>query len=477
MKPVLRSLFSLLFIFIVFKATAQTGACNVSDLLIQNVRNIDNNPNDGICTVSFDVAFTISANQGNKYIFLQTYIVTATRNGVPVNNPFPYPNYFQCQSDNTSDEKKPPSRAQAENPMLNIAIDNSGNTPAFTNYAPDPTLPTSNVDGSSVTSITLSNGDTRFLISNVVTTFPNECQPINQYIFATDIFATNARSANTLNCVTCNIRTSAGFITVGGVTNCNVTSATFTNNTNQAITFNYSLFSDVNENGILSPVSMGGADVMISSGTRTLAANETISVTQTLTGDFIDKPVFVVLEVNQGGQVARRGQLLPIIECASLPVSFRSFTANRNGRNVNLRWETATEQNNRGFYVQRNSGGGWSNVTFVPSKAADGNSNTTLVYEHVDLNTEKVVTQYRLLQVDHDGKSKVSDIRSVRGEAQENRVMIVPNPTNTGSVNIMFDDAKGSRDVLISDMSGRLVKQFRSVAVGNLRVDNLLPGV
>jgi hypothetical protein len=142
-----------------------------------------------------------------------------------------------------------------------------------------------------------------------------------------------------------------------------------------------------------------------------------------------------------------------------------------------LRWETSTEQNNKGFYVQRNTGRGWSDVGYVASKANGGNSNATLGYDFSDPNTEKGVTQYRILQVDLDGKSKVSDVRTVRGESQDNRVMIYPNPSNDGSVNIMFDDARGNRDVMVSDMSGRVVKQYRNVTASNMRIDNLLPGV
>ena len=55
--------------------------------------------------------------------------------------------------------------------------------------------------------------------------------------------------------------------------------------------------------------------------------------------------------------------------------------------------------------------------------------------------------------------------------------MIYPNPSQDGSVNILFDEDRSNRDVMVSDMSGRIVKQYRNVTASNMRIDNLLPGV
>jgi hypothetical protein len=171
------------------------------------------------------------------------------------------------------------------------------------------------------------------------------------------------------------------------------------------------------------------------------------------------------------------GIQIPNPEEIPLPVRFSSFTAGRSGNTVNLKWSTASEDNNKGFQVQRNSGKGWENVRFIDTKADGGNSSANLNYEFNDNNAERVVTQYRLMQVDNDGRSKLSEIRIVRGETQESRVMVFPNPSKDGNVNILFDDARGNRDVTVMDMNGRVVKQYRSVTAGNLKVDNLMPGV
>ena len=43
-----------------------------------------------------------------------------------------------------------------------------------------------------------------------------------------------------------------------------------------------------------------------------------------------------------------------------LPVSFKSFNAARNRSSVSLKWETASEQNNSGFAIERNTKGAWA---------------------------------------------------------------------------------------------------------------------
>jgi hypothetical protein len=161
-----------------------------------------------------------------------------------------------------------------------------------------------------------------------------------------------------------------------------------------------------------------------------------------------------------------------------LPVTLKSFNAIRNGSTVQLSWQTATESNNRGFYVQRNMGNGiWEGVDFIVSKALDGNSSTGLSYSFVDANTNKGVTQYRLRQLDRDGKGKYTDIRSVRGLSQLNKTILYPNPSNDGNINLVFDNASGSKNILVSDMTGRIIKQFKGITSSSMQIENLMTGL
>jgi hypothetical protein len=161
-----------------------------------------------------------------------------------------------------------------------------------------------------------------------------------------------------------------------------------------------------------------------------------------------------------------------------LPVKFTSFTASRtNANNVKLTWQTASEINNSGFEVQRFITGGWETVAFVPTQAPGGNSDMILNYSYTDLNSAKGMTQYRIKQIDMDGKFEYSAVRAVRGEAVSVKTVVYPNPSPDGKVNVVFEDAAGTRDIVLMDMSGRMIRNWKGVASNNLLIDNLNPGM
>ena len=165
-------------------------------------------------------------------------------------------------------------------------------------------------------------------------------------------------------------------------------------------------------------------------------------------------------------------------ELQVLPVKFTYFNAARSGQNVNLTWQTTTEQNNTGFELQRFTGGvgGWQDIGFVSTKAVNGNSSSPLNYQFTDINTTKGITQYRLKQIDKDNRSAYSVIRSVRGAGQKSNTIIYPNPSGDGKVSVVFDDASGKRDVSLMDVSGKTLKQWKGVTNNNLQIDNLNSG-
>ena len=161
-----------------------------------------------------------------------------------------------------------------------------------------------------------------------------------------------------------------------------------------------------------------------------------------------------------------------------LPVKLHSFTAARNTDKVNLTWVTASEDNNQGFELQRMLGNGkWSTVAFIFSQADGGNSTSNLTYQYRDNNNYSGISQYRLLQIDLDGKVKYSDIRSVRGQSQANKTLVFPNPGFNGTVNVIFEDGSAKRSLALTDMSGRMIRQWNNFTDNSLQVSNLKPGM
>lgn len=161
---------------------------------------------------------------------------------------------------------------------------------------------------------------------------------------------------------------------------------------------------------------------------------------------------------------------------SALPVVFGAFTAVRNGEVVALKWQTATEQQNHGFYVQRNTGGGWKDIAFVFSQSEGGNSISPLSYAYNDRNAFTGLSQYRILQVDLDGRGRYSDVRAVRGEAITSKVVIYPNPSSTGSVEVLVNDGSTESPVELLDVQGRVLRQWNRVS-GVLHIDGLREGL
>jgi hypothetical protein len=117
----------------------------------------------------------------------------------------------------------------------------------------------------------------------------------------------------------------------------------------------------------------------------------------------------------------------------------------------------------------------WETVAFVFSAADGGNSSSLLSYSYNDINNVKGVSQYRIQQVDLDGKAAYSTIRSVKGEGQISKTVVYPNPATEGKVNVVFED-QAAKAVTVSDISGRVVRQYRSV-VNSLVIDGLESGM
>lgn len=99
----------------------------------------------------------------------------------------------------------------------------------------------------------------------------------------------------------------------------------------------------------------------------------------------------------------------------TLPVELTSFSANSAKNTVVLNWKTATEVNNYGFEIERsfadmNPGQEWEALVFVPGY---GNSNSPKSYQFVDEQPPAGPLNYRLKQIDTDGKFEYSEILRV----------------------------------------------------------------
>lgn len=162
---------------------------------------------------------------------------------------------------------------------------------------------------------------------------------------------------------------------------------------------------------------------------------------------------------------------------STLPVTIASFNATRSKTGVTLKWETATEANNTGFEILRNmDNGGYQKIGFVATRASGGSSNTKLNYEFNDANLSKGVTLYRLRQVDMDGNSQMSEVRSVRGDGTASSITVYPTPSTTGNVTVSVSGLQSFKMNLM-DMTGRTIKSVNSNGTNDIRLTNLQSGL
>ena len=71
---------------------------------------------------------------------------------------------------------------------------------------------------------------------------------------------------------------------------------------------------------------------------------------------------------------------------------------------------------------------------------------------------------------------KYTDIRAVRGEGQTSKLIVYPNPSVNGNLNVVFEDNNSLRDVLINDIQGKIIRQYKQVSGNILLIEKLTSG-
>ncbi|MDP3582927.1 MAG: LamG-like jellyroll fold domain-containing protein, partial [Ignavibacteria bacterium] len=159
---------------------------------------------------------------------------------------------------------------------------------------------------------------------------------------------------------------------------------------------------------------------------------------------------------------------------SALPVELTSFSANMIDSKVFLNWQTANEVNNYGFNVERsvilseaknlNADGGtsatlsasWKTLGFVQGH---GNSNSPKNYSFEVASPLSGIVQYRLKQIDFDGKYEYSDVVEVNVDSHANFALNQnhPNPFNPETTISYKVQAASQVNLKVFDVLGREV--------------------
>lgn len=156
-----------------------------------------------------------------------------------------------------------------------------------------------------------------------------------------------------------------------------------------------------------------------------------------------------------------------IVTGSSLPVTMDKLQGKVNDRGLaQLNWKTLSEQNNKGFEIQRSTDGiDFRTVGFVGTKAPQGNSKEAINYNFTDADMVTGTAYYRLVQTDIDGRTAQSNIvRLSAAVAGRFELVAVPNPVKDKVSIRTYGDRGADAMVHITDLSGKVVRQLQVTA-------------
>jgi riboflavin synthase len=144
-----------------------------------------------------------------------------------------------------------------------------------------------------------------------------------------------------------------------------------------------------------------------------------------------------VIETNSNGCVGDT-----ITQNVALPVNLLTFTAQKKAKVVELNWRTSSENNNKGFDVERS----FDATTFEKLGFVNGNGTTNQIsnynfndvtYNRMGMNGSTVpsVIYYRLKQLDFNGRFEYSPVVAVNNQTTAQQAVVMnasPNPFQAG---------------------------------------------
>ncbi|MGE4288334.1 MAG: T9SS type A sorting domain-containing protein [Salinivirgaceae bacterium] len=163
-------------------------------------------------------------------------------------------------------------------------------------------------------------------------------------------------------------------------------------------------------------------------------------------------------------------------QITTLPIELTHFAATQNENEVTLYWQTASEDNNHYFTIERSVDG----VSFetIGTVMGAGNSQTTLNYSFTDVSPLVGTTYYRLQQTDFDGKFEIFNMVSV-SFYNEGNLNVFPIPA-TNSLTIDFGGLTAQSQIQLMNIHGQVVKSLsvwesvQTIDVSDLAAGNYL---
>ncbi len=436
--------------------------CNFISPTIE-INNIGTNVG-GNCEITMKLSFDITINSGNKIIFIHLW----------KQSNYPNLNYGcnQCQ----------PTAAELSNDIANLVIDDNSVTPVFlSTYGPAPSVvvktPINNPGLTIQRTTSTTPGAIKMIITGLKVIIPGACT--NNFSFQGDAWSSNANNNNPV--VHCAMQ---GFI-LGGTDPSLTTTRSCLAYSLQVSTISTSkdIYYDVYMDGGTGDGIFQTSDILVGS----VPSSSAITITPTTpynsgtiflpapynAAPYTTRKMFVALS-SIGQSFIGLTEIAPFPgSCGLAPILLTDFYAYRKtSSTVQLSWKTQTEINAKGFEIERKTDNGYVKVGYVAAK----NIQYGASYSFQDNNSGKSISLYRLKMIDIDGSSKLSEVRSVKGNATTNDFTIFPNPS-TGSTKVSITDIEENTDVQLIDNSGRVLKTIPIASTNIIELNKLQRGI
>lgn len=138
-----------------------------------------------------------------------------------------------------------------------------------------------------------------------------------------------------------------------------------------------------------------------------------------------------------------------------LPIELISFDATCTNNVIQLNWKTTSEQNNKGFIIEKSTNGvQFDSLIYIPSKSAIYNNQ----YQYFD-NTSmfySITQYYRLVQIDNNDKKTTYNTIDVNS-CNDNIVPAISAYFNGNSIIITGIVEEINYNVILTDVSGKLI--------------------
>jgi len=152
----------------------------------------------------------------------------------------------------------------------------------------------------------------------------------------------------------------------------------------------------------------------------------------------------------------------------SLPVVMSHLSVSLVGQTHLIVWTTASENNNKGWEIQRSRKGfQWETIGW---EYGAGNSNRFINYSFIDPSPMSGLNFYRLRQFDYDGKESFSDVKFLLFQTED--VSIYPNPARD---KIFVHSKTDEVQYELMDINGKLLIKGKS-SDGGINISGLSEG-